>query len=219
MEPSLLSRQYLESASTADLLSLADDYGIDIPDNLNRRFIIGELLELAEELHSEKEEVPLKEDNQPEITDLPLTYNETQICAIMRTPQWLFVYWDMGEAEKLALIAESSFKGFFLHAAFFDTEDAELPSDSFDIKINPNDREQYVLIPNHIKFCEISLNCDRGPTRTLFMAGSRRIAIPQENMQVQNIKPGRQIELSEQLKLSGMEDLLKDQYMNRREIF
>ena len=111
MEPSLLSRQYLESASTADLLSLADDYGIDIPDNLNRRFIIGELLELAEELHSEKEEVPLKEDNQPEITDLPLTYNETQICAIMRTPQWLFVYWDMGEAEKLALIAESSFKG------------------------------------------------------------------------------------------------------------
>ena len=50
MEQNFLSRTYLETLSTADLISLADDYGIDIPDDLNRRFIIGELLEFADEL-------------------------------------------------------------------------------------------------------------------------------------------------------------------------
>ena len=44
-----LTLSYLETLSSADLIALADDYGIDIPDNLNRRFIIGELLEVAQE--------------------------------------------------------------------------------------------------------------------------------------------------------------------------
>ena len=44
-----LSRAHLETLPTADLIALADEYGIDIPENLNRRFIIGELLEAAEE--------------------------------------------------------------------------------------------------------------------------------------------------------------------------
>ena len=47
MDTMLLSRTYLESLSTADLFSLAEEYGIDIPENLNRRFIIGELLDIS----------------------------------------------------------------------------------------------------------------------------------------------------------------------------
>ena len=49
METPVLSRQKLESFSTQDLLDLADDYGIDIPEDLNRRFIIEEILESVEE--------------------------------------------------------------------------------------------------------------------------------------------------------------------------
>ena len=48
MDKKILTRSYLETLSSSDLVSLADDYGIDIPDNLSRRFIIGELLEIAE---------------------------------------------------------------------------------------------------------------------------------------------------------------------------
>ena len=61
MEEKILSRQYLESISTADLISLAFDYGIDIPENLSRRFVIGELLEAAQELESETDEEQMAE--------------------------------------------------------------------------------------------------------------------------------------------------------------
>ncbi|MEE0998901.1 MAG: hypothetical protein UIH41_04470 [Treponemataceae bacterium] len=54
MNTMIVSRTYLESLSTADLISLADEYGIDIPENLNRRFIIGELLEAVEDAGIEK---------------------------------------------------------------------------------------------------------------------------------------------------------------------
>ena len=49
MENPPFNRAYLESLSTADLVDMADDNGIDIPEGLNRRFIIGELLDLADE--------------------------------------------------------------------------------------------------------------------------------------------------------------------------
>ena len=50
MEKQVINRAYLETLSFTDLLSLADKYGIDVPDNLNRSFLIGDLLEITEEL-------------------------------------------------------------------------------------------------------------------------------------------------------------------------
>ena len=35
-----LSRNHLETLTSSQLIELADEYGIDIPDDLNRRFII-----------------------------------------------------------------------------------------------------------------------------------------------------------------------------------
>ena len=45
-----LTRAKLETLTSAELLEIADEYGIDAPDDLNRQFIIGDLLELASEL-------------------------------------------------------------------------------------------------------------------------------------------------------------------------
>ena len=44
-----LSRGHLETLTSSQLIALADEYGIDIPDDLNRQFIIAELLEFAKE--------------------------------------------------------------------------------------------------------------------------------------------------------------------------
>ena len=49
MKKDALSRQQLESLTTADLIVLGDKFGIEIPDNLNRTLIIGEILEAEEE--------------------------------------------------------------------------------------------------------------------------------------------------------------------------
>lgn len=46
------SRQQLEAMSTSQLIAFADKYGIDIPSDLDRRFIIGELLEAEEDFDS-----------------------------------------------------------------------------------------------------------------------------------------------------------------------
>ena len=57
MDNSVLTRTYLETLSTSDLIALADDYGIDIPPELNRRFIIAELLEAAEDVNDDADEM------------------------------------------------------------------------------------------------------------------------------------------------------------------
>ena len=97
MNKNNLSREYLESISTADLISLADYYGIDIPENLNRRFIIGDLLEVAEEIQDkeENEENVIIAKGEVELPEnLPKSYNETKIRAVLHNPAWAFVYWD-----------------------------------------------------------------------------------------------------------------------------
>ncbi|MBQ1197606.1 MAG: hypothetical protein IIX47_03280 [Spirochaetaceae bacterium] len=48
MENIPISLSYLETLSTADLLELAEEYDLDIPEQLNRRFIISEILEIAD---------------------------------------------------------------------------------------------------------------------------------------------------------------------------
>ena len=49
MKKDTLSRAQLDSMSTTELISLCDEYGISVPDDLNRLFIIGELLEASME--------------------------------------------------------------------------------------------------------------------------------------------------------------------------
>ena len=219
MEEKILSRQYLESISTADLISLAFDYGIDIPENLSRRFVIGELLEAAQELESETDEEQMAE-SEIDVPDfLPKTYNETQIYAILRNPAWAFVFWDYSIQEFETLTSRSDFKGFFLHIAFFDSASGETPSDSFDIQISPDDREQYVLIPAGRKYVIINLKCSIEGMDSRVLAYTRRIEIPPESETVVEYQPGKKVEMSELVKLSGMEELLRKNYKNHRQSF
>ena len=44
MQNEILTRAYLETLSFSDLVTLADNYGIDVPENLDRSFLIGELI-------------------------------------------------------------------------------------------------------------------------------------------------------------------------------
>ena len=49
MNEEKITRAYLETLSFSDLSNLADEYGVEVPENLNRNFLIAELLELAED--------------------------------------------------------------------------------------------------------------------------------------------------------------------------
>lgn len=222
MEKKFLSRQYLESISTADLISLADDYGIDIPDNLNRRFIIGELFEVADEMENERKSDSSVQLKQADVTlpeTLPQTYNETQISVVLRNPAWAFVYWDIKEADLHILHSDSSVSSLFLHISFYETAEMRKYLDSFDIQISMNDREQYVLIPGGKKFFTIDLAYSSHSNKPTVLASTKCIEIPSGNEALFNMRPGMVVNMSPVMKLSGLEKILHDHYNNHRQSF
>ena len=222
METSFLSRSFLETLSSSDLISLADDYGIDIPDDLNRRFIIGELLEAAEEMKQDtkKSEMVIKhelaETNQE--TVLPGSYNETNIYMILRNPVWAFVWWDIKKSD-LSKMHSEGISSLMLHVSLFN-EDQTLRPEVFDVQISSTDREQYILLPAGYKFVRIDLLSSGRTNKTLqTLACSRCVEIPQGCKELQNLHPGCKITLSPILKLSGMENLLRKHYAYHRQSF
>lgn len=146
MDTLLVSRSYLETLSTADLILLADEYGIEIPPNLNRRFIIAELLEVLEDTDENTTDDLLDDKHNFKYHDeLPKSYNETHIGALMRNPVWAFVYWDIRTTDLQEITQTKSFLDLVLRVSLF-KEGQDTPSDSFEISVSQENREQYVLI-------------------------------------------------------------------------
>ncbi len=220
MENKVLSKQELESMSTSDLINLADEYGIEIPDNLNRRFIIEELLETSEELFNsfnsdEKDDVTIDESENEFPDELPLSYNDTEINLTMRNPEWIFVFWDISESDFTELKFNENFKNLFLHIAFYESlDDDEKPLDSIEIKIELETREQYILIPKNKKVLNVTLVASFENEEPRILASTRRIQIPSVNEDIKNMKPGMKLNFPPLVNLSGLKSILHDYYLN-----
>jgi hypothetical protein len=123
MEEPSLTRVYLESLASGDLLAIADKLGIDIPDNPDRIFIIEELLDFS----SGEEGGPFAS-REPETTDLILTesvpmpkqYNITFIEVMIRDPLWAFVFWEIKASEKEQFENDENFDGYYLKVSRLD---------------------------------------------------------------------------------------------------
>lgn len=217
MDTMLVSRTYLESLSTADLISLADEYGIDIPENLNRRFIIGELLEAVEDAGEEKKETLQESDVLPEGSELPTSYNETCITAIIRNPAWVYVYWDISSFDIEKLQQNHSFSSLSLKLSFFSRTDTEKPSDVFDISVSLKDREQYILLPTTNYSLRVDLVSEFKNQLPQVLAYSKTINLPQNLPQI-NTKTLEQ-DISPIMELSGFKEIIKNHYLNHRESF
>lgn len=223
MEKSFLNRQYLETLSSADLISLAEDYDIEIPAELNRRFIIGELLEVAQELSSERPEMIISSDSvSQENLDLPKSYNETYLNAVLRNPAWLFVYWDIS-ASDLEMLKKKPLKTFALHVSFFEDENStEKSSDYFDVQVSlTQDREQYVLIPTKTDkfFLSVELIYSVDGRHMDVLASSKKIELIRGCEALVENTPGKVMEFSPVMKLSGMEELLRIHYARHKQSF
>ncbi|MBO4404160.1 MAG: DUF4912 domain-containing protein [Treponema sp.] len=220
MKKDLLTRQRLEAMSTADLLSLADDYGIDFPDNLDRRLIIGELLEFTEEdAAGTGTDETLTEQELFEEQDLPLTYNDTTVSLFMRNPAWLFVYWDIKESDMAVIKQDPSFESIFLHITFYENETDEKPCDSFDLSIKPEQRELSVLIPTDKKYVMVSLAQKFADEQPRVLTFSKKMKILKEREDIRDMQPGKKIKMSPLVELSGMKELLYSHYINHRQSF
>ena len=219
MKEEKISRTYLETLSFSDLVTLADDYGVDVPDDLDRRFLIAELLELAEESENEDEEMEISTDNDLNNKhSLSGNYNETQISCVLRNPAWLFVFWNIStqDAEK---IEEAMGGALRIRICILNNIEDPTPNEVIEVQCSSTSQEQYVLIPKEAQFIKAELILSKGAASNEVLAFSPVVTIPQSSKLVNDLQLGQDCDFPEIIKLSGIDDLLKDQYKNHRHSF
>ncbi len=163
-----LSKKYLESISTEELLKVAEVYGLYIPNNLDRNFIIQELLDLedSEDGEEEKEKSSTmlsrfieekeveEEDFDEEDFDpkskkskrMRISYSSTEIHILLRDPMWLFAFWDYSKTEFKGITEDLNFETFILRVFLYKENNKEDPYDFYDIEISPTDRNRYLYL-------------------------------------------------------------------------
>ncbi len=217
MDTFLVSRSYLETLSTADLISLADEYGIEIPPNLNRRFIIAELLEAVEDTDEGSSDDLLDDKHNFKYYDeLPKSYNETHIGALMRNPVWAFVYWDIRTTDLQEITQTKSFLGLVLRVSLF-SEEQDTPSDSFEVSVSMDNREQYILLPAHESLFRIDLIAEFSAMEPRVLAYTKKMPIPHGHPEISSTS--LENKFSPILELSGLPELLRTHYNNHRQSF
>ncbi|MGI5174624.1 DUF4912 domain-containing protein [Treponema sp. OMZ 840] len=224
MERKDITRSYLETLSSADLNDLADEYGIDIPEDLTRRFIIAELLEAAAE-HRKSKTSDLYEKLGTEGTEngtdirpeLPFSYNENKITAVLRNPAWCYVYWDIKKSDFSKTTKDKAFIKFILRISYFRKSDDINASDIFDISVENADRDQYILLSSHAHMLRVSLIAEFADKRPLELCQSACIPIPQQHPDISSISLRKTF--SPVFTLSGLPELIRSQYNEHRQSF
>ena len=219
MDDEIITRAYLETLSFSDLKKLADEYGVDVPEDLDRRFLLSELLEIAEETRQDKTAgmIISFENSINQSTNLPQGYNETNITCILRNPVWAFVFWDISDTDMNMLTALGDYS-LSLRVCILVSPEELVPAESFEIDIPNGVNEQYVLIPSGKNYIRIELVYTSGTNREV-LAFSQVVSIPKGSSNVENYQPGLNNDFSPVMKLSGIEKILSEQYKNYRHSF
>lgn len=221
MENIEINRAYLETLSYADLLKIADDNGIDVPADLSRGFLIGEIIEIIDENKKAGDEIDMMISDSMtamESDDLSLrTFNSTEVEVVLRNPAWAFVYWNISESDRISL--EKAFiSQMVLRVSFFNAKEEIKPDEYFDVQISKDDSGQYVLLPAGKKFFRVDLLFNIDGIIDI-LSSSKTIEMPAGAEVLSDFRPGKNENISEILKLSGFNKLLLEHYKNHRESF
>ncbi|MCL2765822.1 MAG: DUF4912 domain-containing protein [Treponema sp.] len=212
-----VSRPWLESLSSDELIKLADTYGIDIPPGLERIFIIEELLEASSMDEQEPAEEIGVNPSYSESALLPKQYNISFIDVIIRDPLWIFAFWEIKGHDREIHENAADFKSYFLKIIPLDEtsetvkpEDGQKPGDnSFTVFVSADDSARYLgfAAPSHSEKCApvcyiIKLGVIRGNSE-LNLAASAPFYMPRlyENDTVNEMSRNPLV------RLSGMQDL------------
>ena len=213
-----MNRASLEKLSFSDLVKLADEYGVDVPEDLDRRFLIAELLELSEESNNKDEEmiIATESDNQQPLI-LNGNFNETQVSCVLRKPAWLFVFWNLGDSD-YSKIYENQTCSLKLRICSYNDPSDTKPAEAFEVQTPTQSQEQYVLLPKGKKYIKVELVCVNSGAGEV-IAFSPLVAIPQGSSLVNDLQPGREESFSPVQELSGIRELITEQYRNHRHSF
>ena len=145
---SRITRSYLETLTTGDLIRMADSMGVDIPLDLDRIFIIEELLELDAADSDDSGDpalVDMKDTVFVESAPLPKQYNITFIEMMIRDPLWAFVFWEIKAQEKEQFEKAPDFDGYYLKVVPSNKSAKPSPPEGvFTIPVKPEDTAWYL---------------------------------------------------------------------------
>ena len=213
-----INRASLEKLSFSDLVQLADEYGVDVPEDLDRRFLIAELLELAEESNNIDDEMIIAaESDNPQSTVLNGNFNETQVSCVLRNPAWLFVFWNLNDNDAARINDNPACSLKLRICLYSDIKDSK-PDEAFEVQTPSQSQEQYVLIPKGTKYIKVELVCVTSGAGEI-IAFSPIVSIPQGSSLVNDLQPGREEDFSPVIELSGIRELITEQYKNHRHSF
>ncbi|MCR4742561.1 MAG: DUF4912 domain-containing protein [Treponema sp.] len=219
MSDEVITRNYLEKLSFSELSRLADNYGIDVPENLDRRFLIAELLELNEENEEISEDMIISSNDgdSNEVFVFPKNYNETQIDCVLRNPVWLFIFWNISDSDS-SLLKKTNDYNLMLRICSFEDEEASIPDEAFEINAVEKAQEQYFLLPAGKKFIKVELlySVD-GKINVL--AFTPVIKIPQGSKLVNDLQSGFDSEFQPLVQLSDINSVITKQYTYHRHSF
>lgn len=149
MDDQRLTRSYLETLSTDDLAELAGRLGLDFPPELNRIFVIEELLDASaddEEDGVESDDL-LEDDRAVPSSGLPETYNATFIGVLLRDPFWAFAFWEIKTSERETWERANAFVGYRLRVSPLPASRGGTENGSFTVAIEPGDAAWYLCLP------------------------------------------------------------------------
>ncbi|MDR1400504.1 MAG: DUF4912 domain-containing protein [Treponema sp.] len=210
MQATNLKRPHLESLTTQELVQLADSFGIDIPPELDRIFIIEELMESAEEEEASEEEevsdtpddtqaVPHKKLFDKRITEpvlLPKQYNITFIEVMLRDPLWAFTFWEVKNDDKEIYEKADDFAGYQLKVSEYHNL-----WEPFTIPVGVDDDAWYIGFPPESGRFKIELCVLRGDEE-IVLATSRPFTMPR----LFNPSEDEVLYKNPLIRLSGIED-------------
>ena len=153
MEEIPLTRAYLESLATGDLIKIADNLGLDISDNPGRAFVIRELLDTSPkdgDRAADPVEQELVDPVSTEAAPLSKHYNISFIEVMIRDPLWAFVFWENKVSDEEQFEKAPDFNGYYLKIS--PVENGKSPSGEgvFTIPVKKEDTARYLGLTNTV---------------------------------------------------------------------
>ncbi|UTD04392.1 DUF4912 domain-containing protein [Treponema denticola] len=221
-----LSKSYLQSVSTDELLQIADDCGVFVTKGLCRNVIIEELLEIEEDSNVSDNKF-LKIGNEDLFLDdemddegnagLAFSYNKTEIHVLIRDPMWAFAFWDFYKPEFVNLVNDPDFDSFFLRVLLFSENNLAESYDYFDIDITDTDRSRYFYLSFNDSVTRVELCSRKIEGEISVLAKSNLIRLKREN--IPNNLCVLDNDVSSPVYLSGISALKKLHFKNYRQAF
>lgn len=187
--------EYLATLPDDELHALADRMGLNLPEGLDRPFVIEEILETVEEEHRERGfghdgpgHVEVKKFQSAVRGIIPggespgqIRYNETMIRAIARDPAWIFAYWDLEDHVRSSLSGAEDSPRLFLRVGEITPGHERARREFFDIPVNSDDHQWYINAPHPGASYRIDL-CLQGGVKPRLLAKSNIVRLPLQFM-------------------------------------